>query len=392
MGASRWVCGVLLSLWLAPSAWAGQYVLVAGQANTVPVSARVLNGEQVCNLEITVPGQPPFERVVRAPFFDTRITLNPGDANSVTVRWRGQFRRIQEQVINACPAQGETQFKAVRDNALTQAIWVAMLAQMPPAKSECVKVALAHDQVRPEWFDFTDPQPSAEDARIQRAFSRCDEFVAQAKAWGAQNPSGHACGVAGGIQSRCEGYFTAPIQGKSQVISRDVAMQRQLEGLPWSTGVREMASARASRIKAEQDRVARAAAQEAARIQAIEDARVLAERQAEEAKLAEQRALQDKIAVLRAQIAEEKALKEKQRLENRNWLLKQVDKVTGSNQPAPEEDPKAAPVTPAAPAAPTSAAAPAPAEPSASSAPSTAVPAAASSASSVNLPVAPVAK
>jgi hypothetical protein len=364
-------------------------VLVAGQANTVPVSARVLNGEQVCNLEITVPGQPPFERVVRAPFFDTRITLNPGDANSVTVRWRGQFRRIQEQVINACPAQGETQFKVVRDNALTQAIWVAMLAQMPPAKSECVKVALAHDQVRPEWFDFTDPQPSAEDARIQRAFSRCDEFVAQAKAWGAQNPSGHACGVAGGIQSRCEGYFTAPIQGKSQVISRDVAMQRQLEGLPWSTGVREVASARSSRIKAEQDRVTRAAAQEAARLQAIEDARVLAERQAEEAKLAEQRALQDKMTALRAQIAEEKALKEKQRLENRNWLLKQVDKITGSNPPAPEEDPKAAP---AAPAAPTSAAAPAPAEPSASSAPSTAVPAAASSAAPVNAPLAPAAK
>ncbi|MFN5255911.1 MAG: hypothetical protein ACK5BY_08685, partial [Limnohabitans sp.] len=280
MGASRWWCVAVLGLWAMPWAWAGQYVLLAGQTQTVPVSARVLNGEQVCNLEITVPGQAPVERVVRAPFFDARVAINPGDADSVTVRWRGQFRRVQDQVINACPAQGETQFKVVRDNALTQAIWVAMLAQMPPAKSECVRVALAHDQVRPEWFDFTDPQPSAEDARIQRAFTRCDEFVAQAKAWGAQNPAGHACAVTGGIQSRCEGFFTAPIQGKSQVISREVAIQRQLEGLPWSTGVREMASARASRIKAEQDRVARAAAQEAARIQAIEDARVLAERQA----------------------------------------------------------------------------------------------------------------
>jgi len=358
MGASRWWCVAVLGLWAMPWAWAGQYVLLAGQTQTVPVSARVLNGEQVCNLEITVPGQAPVERVVRAPFFDARVAINPGDADSVTVRWRGQFRRVQDQVINACPAQGETQFKVVRDNALTQAIWVAMLAQMPPAKSECVRVALAHDQVRPEWFDFTDPQPSAEDARIQRAFTRCDEFVAQAKAWGAQNPAGHACAVAGGIQSRCEGFFTAPIQGKSQVISREVAIQRQLEGLPWSTGVREMASARASRIKAEQDRVARAAAQEAARIQAIEDARVLAERQAEEAKLAEQRALQEKIAALRAQIAEEKALKEKQRLENRNWLLKQVDKITGSNQPAPAEDPKAAPAAPAAPAATAATAAP----------------------------------
>jgi len=73
------------------------------------------------------------------------------------------------------------------------------------------------------------------------------------------------------------------------------------------------------------------------------------EREAQEAKLAEQRALQEKMEALRAQIAEEKALKEKQRLENRNWLLKQLDKLTGSHQPAPAEASKAA--APAAPAA-----------------------------------------
>jgi hypothetical protein len=351
MGASRWWCGVLLGLWVAPVAWAGQYVLVAGQANTVPVAARVLNGEQVCNLEITVPGQPPFERVVRAPFFDTRIAITPGNEASVLVQWRGLSRRTPEGVINACPTQGDLAFKVVRDNALTQAVWSAMLAQLSPAKADCVRVGMAHEKVRPESFDFNDARPSAEDLRIQQVFSQCDAFLARPKAWGAQSPAGHACTLAGGIQSRCEGFFSAQVNGKTQMITQEVAIQMQLSNQPWSTGVREIAGAKNKRIQLEKERVARLEAEEVARIKAIEDARLLAEKQAEEAKLAEQRAIQDKIDALRAQIAEEKIRKEKERIENRNWLLKQVDKLTGKNQPVPTEEAKPSPpATAAAPA------------------------------------------
>lgn len=358
MGASRWY-GVLLSLWLAPVAWAGQYVLVAGQANTVPVSARVLNGEQVCNLEITVPGQPPFERVVRAPFFDTRIAITPGNEASVLVQWRGLSRRTPEGVVNACPTQGDLAFTVVRDNAVTKAVWSAMLAQLTPAKAECVRVGMAHEKVRPEWFDFNDARPSAEDLRIQQVFSQCDAFLARPKAWGTQSPAGHACTLAGGIQTRCEGFFSAQVNGKTQVITQEVAIQRQMSNQPWTTGVREIAGAKNKRIQAEKDRVVRLEAEEAAKIKAIEDARLLAEKQAEEAKLAEQRAIQDKIDALKAQIAEEKIRKEKERIENRNWLLKQVDKLTGKNQPAPTEEAK--PTPPAGAAAPAVAPAAAPA-------------------------------
>jgi hypothetical protein len=114
--------------------------------------------------------------------------------------------------------------------------------------------------------------------------------------------------------------------------------------------VREIAGAKNKRIQQEKERVARLEAEEAAKIKAIEDARLLAEKQAEEAKLAEQRAIQDKIDALKAQIAEEKMRKEKERIENRNWLLKQVDKLTGKNQPAPTEEAK--PTPPAGAAAP----------------------------------------
>jgi len=365
MGASRWWCAVLLGMLAAPSAWAGQYVLAAGQTQTVPVSARVLNGEQVCNLEITGPGQAPFERVVRAPFFDARVAITPGNEASVLVQWRGLTRRTADGVINACPTQGDTAFKVVRDNALTKAVWSAMLAQLTPAKADCLRVGMAHEMVRPEWFDFNDPRPSAEDLRIQQVFNQCDAFLDRPKAWGAQSPAGHACTLAGGIKTRCEGFFSAQINGKTQVISQEVAIQRQMSQQAWTTGVREIAGAKNKRVQQEQERVARLQAEEAAKIQAIEDARLLVLQQAEEAKLAEQRAIQAKIDALKAQIAEDKIRKEKERIENRNWILKQVDKLTGSNQPAPAEDPKPTPPAGAAPAAPP--AAPPPAAPAAPS-------------------------
>jgi hypothetical protein len=159
--------------------------------------------------------------------------------------------------------------------------------------------------------------------------------------------------LAGGVQTRCEGFFSAQVNGKTQVITQEAAIQMQLSNQPWTTGVREIAGSKNKRIQLEKERVARLEAEEAARIKAIEDARLLAEKQAEEAKLAEQRATQAKIDALKAQIAEEKIRKEKERIENRNWLLKQVDKLTGKNQPVPAEEAKPSP--PAGAAAPVAA-------------------------------------
>ena len=368
-------------LWLcaAPWAWAGQYVLQAGQTQTVPVAARVVNGETRCNLRISVPGQADVERVVQAPFFDTAMAITPLNEESVTVRWQGQSRRINDQVVNGCPTQGETRFKVVSSNALTRAVWAGMQAQLAPAKAECVRTAFELDRVRPEWFDFNDPQPSGEDARIDRAFAQCEAFVARPKAWGMQSPQNHACTVAG-VKTRCEGFFTASENGKVQTISREAAIQKQLQNLPWSSGVREIASVRTTRIQQEKDRVAREAAEDAAKLQVIEDARLKAERQAQEAKAAEQRALQDKIAALKVQIAEEKALA----AQEKNWVFKQIDKIKGVPAPdaKPQETPQpTSPAAPVAPAAPAAAAVPA--------APAAVVPAAAPAQASPAAPLPP---
>jgi hypothetical protein len=347
-------------------------VLQAGQTQTVPVAARVVNGETRCNLRISVPGQADVERVVQAPFFDTAMAITPLNEESVTVRWQGQSRRINDQVVNGCPTQGETRFKVVSSNALTRAVWAGMQAQLAPAKAECVRTAFELDRVRPEWFDFNDPQPSGEDARIDRAFAQCEAFVARPKAWGTQSPQNHACTVAG-VKTRCEGFFSASENGKVQTISREAAIQKQLQNLPWSSGVREIASVRTTRIQQEKDRVAREAAEDAAKLQVIEDARLKAERQAQEAKAAEQRALQDKIAALKVQIAEEKALA----AQEKNWVFKQIDKIKGVPAPdaKPQETPQ--PTSPAAPVAPAAAAVPAaPAAVAPAAAPAQASPAA----------------
>jgi hypothetical protein len=367
--AMRSIVGWAGLLWLcaAPWAWAGQYVLQAGQTQTVPVAARVVNGETRCNLRISVPGQADVERVVQAPFFDTAMAITPLNEESVTVRWQGQSRRINDQVVNGCPTQGETRFKVVSSNALTRAVWAGMQAQLAPAKAECVRTAFELDRVRPEWFDFNDPQPSGEDARIDRAFAQCEAFVARPKAWGTQSPQNHACTVAG-VKTRCEGFFSASENGKVQTISREAAIQMQLQNLPWSSGVREIASVRTTRIQQEKDRVAREAAEDAAKLQIIKDARLKAEQQAQEAKAAEQRALQDKIAALKVQIAEEKVLA----AQEKNWVFKQIDKIKGVPAPdaKPQETPQ--PTSPAAPVAPAAAAVPA-----APAAPAAVVPAAA---------------
>lgn len=346
-------------------AWAGQYVLLVGQANTVPVAARVVNGETRCNLRISVPGQADAERLVEAPFFDAAITITPQDLAPVTVRWQGQSRRLSDQVVNACPTQGETSFKVVNSNALTRAVWLGMQAQLAPNKVDCLRIAFELNQVRPEWFDFNDSQPSGEDAKINRSFAQCEAFLVQPLAWGTQSPQGHACTVAG-VQTRCEGFYTASLNGKVQNITREAAIRRQLQNLAWGSAVREVSSVKSSRLQKENDRVARASADEAAQIQALADAQLQTERQAQALKAAEQRALQDRIMALKAQIAEEKV----QAAQDRHWIFKQIDKIKGVPTPDAklQEDPKAAApavpvaVVPAArpppPAAPTALAAP----------------------------------
>lgn len=318
---------------LAGPSQAGQYHLLAEQANTVVIAARVQNAEQLCNLEIAVQGQPVIEREVQVPYFETRIDITPQALETVTVTWRGKFKRVNDAVVNACPTQGRSQFSVVSDNGDLRAAWARLLASMGPAKAECVRTALQTEGVRYEWFDLSDKQVSPHDWRIQRALTQCDGFVAQKKAWGDQNPQSFACVLPGGLKTQCEGFYTATDNGKTQPVPMALAIQRQLENKVWGTGVRETAAAKAGRYKKEKALQAKLAAEEAAKIQAEEEARLKALQLAKQAEEAQARERKEKAEAERAKRLQEIERKEEERLEKRSWMLKQLEKL--------KRDPKA---------------------------------------------------
>jgi hypothetical protein len=313
-------------------AQAGQYRLLAEQSNAVVVAARVQNAEQLCNLEISVQGQAPFEREVRAPYFEARIDITPQDLESVTVTWRGKSKRVNDDIVNACPTLGRTQFQVVDDNVALRAAWLSGFAAMGQAKAECVRTALRMDRVRYEWFEVNDKESSPEDWKIQRAMGQCDAFLAQKKAWGEQNPKSFPC-VQSGVKTRCEGFYSVTENGKTRPISADEAIRRQLDKQPWGTGVRETAGAKVGRQKQEQALKEQELAEEQAKVKAAVEARQREEQMAIEAIAAQARERKAKAEADYARRIKELERREQERLEKRSWLLKQLEKL--------KSDPKA---------------------------------------------------
>jgi len=330
-------------------AWAGQYVLLADQSNTVPVAVRVENGEPACNVEITVQGQPPFDREVRAPHYETRVVITPQDVELVTVSWRGRPRRVNEAVFNACPTLGQTQFSVVSDGRQVRANWDVLFASFSPDKAECVRTAFRAEGVRTEGYDLNDRQVTREDWKIHRALTQCDGFLAQKKAWGDQNPKSFACTLGGGLKTQCEGYYTATVNGKVQPVSYETAVQLHLNGVPVGSGVRELSASQAARVRRVQAEQARVAAEAAAKAKAEDDARAQLIRQAEEARVAAIKAKKDKEAADLAEKLAVLARVEEEEKARRSWLRKQLDNFKESSgiettpRPKPVEKPEEKP-------------------------------------------------
>jgi hypothetical protein len=305
---------------------------LAEQSNTVVVAARVQNAEQLCNLEISVQGQAGLERELRAPDFEARIDITPQEVESVTVTWRGKSKRVNDVIVNACPTQGRTQFQVVHDNVALRAAWLSGFAAMGTAKAECVRTALQMDRVRYEWFDMNDKESSPEDRKIQRAMVQCEAFLAQKKAWGEQNPKSFPC-VQSGVKTRCEGFYSVTENGKTRPISADEAIRRQLDKLPWGTGVRETAVAKVGRQKQELALKAQLLAEEQAKVKASIEARQLEEQLAIETIAAQAREHKAKAEADHIRRLKELERREQERLEKRSWMLKQLEKL--------KSDPKA---------------------------------------------------
>lgn len=322
------VCRVASSalVWLlAASAQAGQYQLAPGRANEVVVRASVKTGEPLCNLLITVQGQAPVERQVRAPAYEARVNVTPEREGLIAIEWIGQAHREGASLVPGCPSGGQTRMVAAADNRLIVAGWNSVLARMEPPKAECMRNALRLEQVRHDWYDLRDPQEGAEDWKIQRAFSACDAFVDRPKAWGQQPVDNHPC-TQGSLRTRCQGYFAEKgPDGKPREISADAALRLQLDGRPWTTGVRENTAVKAQRLQRERAEQARLERQEQERLVAEEKERERKVREEQERMIAEEKERIAKAEATRKAEAEEKERLEKERLEKRNFAVKAYD-------------------------------------------------------------------
>jgi hypothetical protein len=301
-------------------AHAGQYQLMLGQAQSVPIAVPVRNNETQCHVQLQVAGQPPVERVVKAPLFETRLLIRPEQAGPVVVRWIGVAKRLDAEVVNGCPTEGQTELNAAAGNEGILAFWNSLFAKLGPSMAACVRNALDVQQVRYAWFDLKAPQTSGEDAKIQAAVQQCESFVNRSTAWGSKDPARHACALPSGQKTECEGYYAEP--GKSgQVISMQQAIARQLQGLPWTTGVREQPQVKAQRLKREHAEQLRQEAQALAKL----EAEAKQQRDEEARRVAEAKAQEEAAEAEKARVAEQKEKEEKERLENRSWFAKTYD-------------------------------------------------------------------
>jgi hypothetical protein len=314
-------CGWLgLGLTAALSAHAGQYQLMLGQAQSVPIAVPVRNNEAQCHVQLQVAGEPPVERVVKAPLFETRLLIRPDQAGPVIVRWIGTSKRVGAEVVNACPTEGQTELKAAAGNEALVADWNGLFTRLGPALSACFRSALDVQQVRYPWFDLRAAQTSGEDAKIDAALQQCDAFVNRATAWGGKDPARHACTLPSGQKTECEGYYAEPGQA-GKVISQQQAIARQLQGLAWSTGVREHPQVKAQRLKRERAEQLRLEAEAAAKLEA--EAKL--QREEEARRVAEAKAQEEAAEAEKAREAEQKEKEEKERLEKRSWFAKTYD-------------------------------------------------------------------
>lgn len=329
--------GVFLGWSVLTLAWAGQYRLLPGQANRVPVGIDVRNHETLCNVEIQVQGDPPFQQRVRAPDFIAWLVLTPVHAGELTVSWRGVFHRTeQDELINACPTMGSTRFRIGANHADIVADWQKQWQAMSPPMAACMQEALRLLEVATSAFDRQDPVGSPHDRAVERARQSCESLLALKTPWGPQPRIGHACTL-NGRATRCDGYYTSALAGATRLDDRQ-AIARILQGESVRAAHAESRATIAARQRAEQAARAKAEAEEAARVEAFKLA--LAEQKKREQLQEQERQRQAEEERQRKIKAAEQ--REREYLENRPWLVRKLSRV----QPKPLEE-EAAPDAPA---------------------------------------------
>lgn len=334
-------CALALALaLLAPAVQAGQFALQQGRTQMLSVLADVRNGLPQCHLRIEVEGQPALLRTVQAPRYAAQIEVTPQGDEPVLVRWQGQATRdARGEVINPCPTAGSAAFPVLPSLAPLRERWQTWLGARTAPMAACLRTGLPLVGVDTERFDLADPQTSVGDARIRQVEAECERFVATPRAWGDQDETRHACTLAGGLRTFCEGVYRLPAQGRQQgaQISAAQAFERHLAGQRFETAVREHTPTRKAREQRLAREKAQAEAEAAARLKAEEEARQREEAERVAREQAEAEARKAAAEARRKKAEEDKARAEEERKARRNVVQRLwEDEVMGRLRGASE--------------------------------------------------------
>lgn len=336
-------CALALSALLAvmaPAVQAGQFALQQGRTQTLSVLADVRNGLPRCHLRIEVEGQPAVLRTVQAPLYAAQVEVTPGDDAPLPVRWQGQASRdARGEVINPCPTAGHALYPVLPSLAPLRERWQAWLEARTPAMAACLRTGLPLVGVDTGLFDLADPQTSVGDVRIRMIEAECERFVALPRAWGAQDETRHACTLAGGLRTFCEGIYRLPAQGRQRgaQISAAQALERHLAGQRFETEVREHPPTRQAREQRLAREKAQAEAEAAARLKAEEETRQREEAERVAREQAEAEARKAAAEARRKKAEEDKARAEEERKARRNVVQRLwEDEVMGRLKGASE--------------------------------------------------------
>jgi hypothetical protein len=256
-----------------------QIAVAVGEKKPIPIKIKT---ETACNVEITIAGKKE-QRTVEPPNFDLILEFQGAELGATEIRWEGKFRSRGLKSVPACEGNGLIRVTTTPNTEQLKTEWTRLFANLRPDQLDCVKTGLQYKAVK---FDSIDPQAILDaptSTQAAEVFAKCDSFLNTKAIWGAGDPKGFECTVAGGEKSVCTGVFAQKTDdNKLRPIDKEMAIRLHMDGRAWTTAQLETPQGRAERERRveeqaairreseERARVAKAEADERARVAQLE--------------------------------------------------------------------------------------------------------------------------
>jgi len=287
--------------------------VILGETSRITINVPEAAGSFSCNVDVFLDSRS-FQVAVVPPKTDFSFDITPSKVGDYTIRWEGKMKMAGLNTLRGCPGSGTIIVNVVPNSKQVEQAWEAIFSRLNSDQGACVKLGLNARQIKFKSIDPNEQLVAPNDPKSKAVLDSCDRFFQARRVWGSQSQAEFACHI-NGVRSICEGvYAVQGSDGQLSVISLEEAINNHFDNKAWTTGQKEKASARESRLKTEEDERARALAraeaekkrreeENARQRQQEEDERVKAQARAQ----AEQKRREEENARQRQQEAERQA-------------------------------------------------------------------------------------